>query len=553
MRGIELLGYIWSSMKNTFKLLLGFCFWVFVANAQPPGEWMWIHGDSTVNYSGNFGVQGVPSPLNVPPSLYEAFEWKDSNGNFWLFGGILATNGKSTALWKYEPSINQWTWMKGPSTPNAPGHYGVQGVPDTANYPGSRGWGGVTWTDLQGNLWLYGGSNEPLFRYADLWRYSIATNTWTWMKGDTTWNAPPVYGLLGVPDSANSPGGRDEIATGWIDAAGDLWVFGGRLYFGMAMVRNDLWRYNIASDMWTWMKGSQLNNDPGFYGIKGIETTANLPPSRLTYSHWVDLDGNFWLFGGGDRTPNNYYNDLWRYKPSTNNWTWMSGDSVPNNLGTYGVKCVASPANVPSARFENRATVTDENGNFWMFGGYNYSIYNGDLWMYCVSSNEWTWKSGDTGSVVSYYGALNTPNPLNQPAGRFGANAFFDNSGHIYLFGGFTYGNLKRNDLWRFTIGEACGSYCDPIPTNIFSSEKTKSEIKIYPNPTTNILTLETNSTNLLSSITIYSTDGRKVREEILSSKEEKVELNLSGLAGGIYFLDCVGEKGKQMVRVVKY
>jgi hypothetical protein len=76
---------------------------------------------------------------------------------------------------------------------------------------------------------------------------------------------------------------------------------------------------------------------------------------------------------------------------------------------------------------------------------------------------------------------------------------------------------------------------------------------KVHPNPTSSSLTLETNSNNFLTNIIIYSTDGRKVREEILSSKEEKVELNLSGLAGGIYFLDCVGEKGRQMVKVVKY
>jgi hypothetical protein len=33
------------------------------------------------------------------------------------------------------------------------------------------------WTDLNGDLWLFGGT-MGISRMADLWRYTIATNTW---------------------------------------------------------------------------------------------------------------------------------------------------------------------------------------------------------------------------------------------------------------------------------------------------------------------------------------------------------------------------------------
>jgi alpha-tubulin suppressor-like RCC1 family protein len=79
------------------------------------------------------------------------------------------------------------------------------------------------------------------------------------------------------------------------------------------------------------------------------------------------------------------------------------------------------------------------------------------------------------------------------------------------------------------------------------------SSISVYPNPTADNLTIESSNGYLLSGITIYSTDGRKVHEEILTSKSKKVELNLSELAAGVYFLDCVGEKSREMVRLVKY
>ena len=89
--------------------------------------------------------------------------------------------------------------------------------------------------------------------------------------------------------------------------------------------------------------------------------------------------------------------------------------------------------------------------------------------------------------------------------------------------------------------------------TNIFENVFSHVYIFIYPNPTTSTLTFQTNTDNSLSTITIYSTDGRKVREENFSSKSEKVQLDLSGLASGIYFLDCAGQEGREMVKVVKY
>jgi hypothetical protein len=50
------------------------------------------------------------------------------------------------------------------------------------------------------------------------------------------------------------------------------------------------------------------------------------------------------------------------------NWTWMSGSSSTNQSGSYGDKGVASPSNVPGARFGAIGWI-DYNGNFWMFSG----------------------------------------------------------------------------------------------------------------------------------------------------------------------------------------
>ena len=68
---------------------------------------------------GYFGTQGIFDPLNSPPGLYEACEWTDLNGNFWLYGGD-GTLGRYSDLWQFNPLINQWAWIKGPGIINQP-------------------------------------------------------------------------------------------------------------------------------------------------------------------------------------------------------------------------------------------------------------------------------------------------------------------------------------------------------------------------------------------------------------------------------------------------
>ena len=57
------------------------------------------------------------------------------------------------------------------------------------------------------------------------------TSKWTWMAGSSMVGSNDgrsgVYGVLGVPASGNSPGGREDTAS-WTDSGGHLWLFGGQ-------------------------------------------------------------------------------------------------------------------------------------------------------------------------------------------------------------------------------------------------------------------------------------------------------------------------------------
>ncbi|MCX6275182.1 MAG: T9SS type A sorting domain-containing protein [Bacteroidetes bacterium] len=453
-----------------------------------PGEWTWMHGSSAPGGAGNYGTMGIPAPANEPPAVYEPMEWTDLNGNFWLYGGRSITGDFFNALWKYNPVTNEWVWVNGLNTPNDPGNYGTQGVSSPLNRPPSRGWAAATWTDLNNNLWVFGGEVGSFSGYNDLWKYDINLNEWTWMKGSNTTGGAGVYGTQGVPGILNNPGGRWECAGSWTDNAGDLWLFGG--YNGAPW--NDLWRFQISTNEWTWMKGSPFSGATSVYGNLGVEDPANTPSSRASYSRWKDLNGNLWLFGGdiyGQK------DDMWKYNPLTNNWAWMSGDTLPGAIPNHGTKCVSSPSNTPGDRMENRACWTDQNGNFWFIGGNGSAGLYNDLWKYCTTTYEWTWVSGDTSpNGPGNWGTMGVSSPLNKPDARAGSSAWFDGNGGLYFFGGSAvpYATTSMNDLWKFVIDPSC-AFCNSLPSAIFSAPN-----HICPGTCTDFNNISLNATSFL-------------------------------------------------------
>jgi gliding motility-associated-like protein len=458
-------------MKRITLVLIIQCTLTIHGIAQQ-GAWTWMNGDSTANSLGVYGTQGVFAPTNTPPALYEACEWTDKQGNFWLFGGQGQNiNLKYGDLWEYKPSINQWAWMKGPGITNQAGVYGTISVPNIANYPGCRNFGEPSWVDTAGNLWMFGGYgydvNGTDNELSDLWMYNIASNEWTWMKGPDVGGDPGSYGAFQVESSTNNPPCRCEFSTGWIDSHNNLWLFGGVPPADTAY--SDMWRFNIATNNWTWMKGPNTLGNPAVYGTKGVEDSANVPGARWSYGHWIDSANNLYFFGGtnGLQFSAEVYNDMWRYNTTTNNWTWISGTNLNDDSGHYGPQCLADTAFCPPARFENRVCWKRGSDNFILYGGSgpgfnlsepNDSTYN-DVWNYNVVSRAWSWISGSNhDQQTSVHGTLGVPNFANHPSARDGSSSWTDLQGNLWLFGGFQAdGQMYNetgsmyNDLWRWT------------------------------------------------------------------------------------------------------
>jgi hypothetical protein len=218
----------------------------------------------------------------------------------------------------------------------------------------------------------------------DLWKYRHGP--WAWESGSQSPNANGVYGTKGVPASGNVPGARN-VAVGWVDSSGDLWLFGGAGFpaNGNSGLLNDLWKYSNGE--WAWMSGSSTIYTPGIYGMPGISAGANSPGSRQLALSWADSTGNLWLFGGNAEDSvgaTGELNDLWKY--SNGQWTWVSGSKIINQNGVYGTQGALAPGNIPGARVETCGWI-DPTGNLWLFGGYGVPASGtegnlNDLWMY---------------------------------------------------------------------------------------------------------------------------------------------------------------------------
>jgi hypothetical protein len=153
-----------------------------------------------------------------------------------------------------------------------PAVYGTLGLPDPRNAPGG-GNPAATWTDHNGNFWLFGDVSSDLtgqnggFYKGDvntLWVFNPSTNEWAGMGGDYAASNCSVIVFSPIPF--------------------------------------------IVCD------GSQ-----GVLGNQSVPGSANTPPARVGAVSWTDKGGNFWLFSGGgtnlsDNTGN--VNDLWEYQPS---------------------------------------------------------------------------------------------------------------------------------------------------------------------------------------------------------------------------------------------
>lgn len=507
-----------------------------------------------------------------------------------------------------------WAWMKGSNVSNQFAKYGAKNTSSPAVNPGARG-GSLGWKSSSGELWLFGGEGYSSTGYGklnDMFKYNVGTNNWTWVGGDTLVDKNGVYGTKGVAAPTNKPGARAYGAT-WVDLQGNLWLFGGLGFdatstFGSL---NDLWKYNITLNEWTWMSGSNLAGQFAVYGVVGVPNSSNIPGARHNIGVWTDAAGKFWMFGGygNDASSFGTLNDLWKYDPVTNEWTWIKGDNFSNAPGVNGTMGVSAPANKPVGRGIT-TTWMDVSGKFWFFGGFNSGGPLDDLWKYDPITNQWAWMKGTTMIYQNgIYGTMNVGSSANNPGGRSVNIGWKDGSGDFWLFGGYGLGATTSsigymNDMWKYSVASNdwiwqngpttinqpsnYGTQGVPSPFNIpgarsnsttwvdnsgdlwlfgsaqyqttytndlwklsnpvltFVEEKADLRFSVYPNPAADKLYVKADS--YIQKCTLIDMSGRTVYESL--ERAELLGIDLSGFASGVYSLKLISAKSTSFHRV---
>jgi hypothetical protein len=240
-------------------------------------------------------------------------------------------------------------------------------------------------------LILFGGRDAAGASLGDTWVFDIDTSSWTQI---------PVEG----------PAARFGMAAA-VDAAGNgMYLFGGQ---SADVFYNDLWRYDLALDVWQPLDlGEDVAPSPR-YGLGGVVDG----PGRFIVSHGFTFEGRFddtWvydLFAGGwsDISPPEETRPL---KRCLHEQVWDEPSGVMLLYGgcssgfgpcpqgdawtfdpTAGQWANVTPASGPEARSNPALATAPGGGGVLLVGGLGAGGYLGDAWRGTLADGVLTWSA----------------------------------------------------------------------------------------------------------------------------------------------------------------
>ena len=235
-------------------------------------------------------------------------------------------------IWACNLTSNSWAFLYGPKAYDTRGVYGIRGVEETTNAPGSRFNHGAVYNSVDRCMYIFGGfgrSEASKGLLNDGWKFNLASLSWTWVAGNSTIDVLGRYGTkyeshfsriihMVLECSSRRPillvHGKILAWLTWRILTASLylvdWVMVQRLprvgiqrvvklIFDEIGLLNDLWMFNCTSNQWTWISGSNVILQPSVYGINGVSSSSNQPSSRSKTAMVYDSRSNrLYLFGG---------------------------------------------------------------------------------------------------------------------------------------------------------------------------------------------------------------------------------------------------------------
>lgn len=361
---------------------------------------------------------------------------------------------------------------------------------------------------------------------------------------------------------ANFGGAARHRCTGF-SVGNKGYVGGGHINSGQSVYHEDYWQYDPASDTWTQIAdfgGGKRYHSTAFtideFGYVGLgeddqdfyhndfyryspefniwQPIANFPgnPRRGASAFVLDNRG----YVGTGQSDFGYEDDFYRYDPQTNSWI-----AVSDFLGEARSSAVS---------FEH-------NGKGYLGTGHIFGDHTKDFYEYDPSTDTWTQKADvgpyfrqdATGFVLNGKGYLGTGNDVDATVNYediweydFVLDTWtqlddFNGEGRRYMVS-FVIGNrayagtgtdgTNLRDFWMF----------DPL---LSLDDKSFLEISIYPNPSSDFITINFGSKELFR-LAIYNLNGELVLNE--QSNSSSMEIRKSQVGSGLFIYKLFDAEG---------
>ena len=364
---------------------------------------------------------------------------------------------------------------------------------------------------INGMGYLIGGNiAAPATYINDVWEYAPATDTWTQKANFPYTVATPAYFTInnvGFVVGGSQSAGVYVSTNKSYNPGSDTWttrasfpengitepfqfVINGIAYVGTgarngSIVSSTMYAYNPNSDSWT-----QKASYPGPQGINMAGFSID----------------SFGYAGIGQNGAGGFFNQFYKYDPSNNSWTQIASfPGKARSAATYFV-------------LNGKAYV---GGGVTVINGSAYSV--GDFYEYDPTTNTWAAVPGFPGQPRQYA----TPIVINNVA---------------YAVGG--YDDDNNNQFYNF-VSEfgTCGAVSGIIP--IPGGSNPKSGVEIYPNPSTNDVTVKISGA-VTSEIKyeIVSVDGKLIKTG--TTTQNTFGFSANNFANGVYILNITDNQGTQ-------
>jgi N-acetylneuraminic acid mutarotase len=378
-------------------------------------DWSTLYYNDTWEYDYNIDSWSSINSLISPPSRIDFDMVYDSHNNvIVLFGGTNASS-RLGDTWLYDIPTSNWTQRFPTNNPSARSGHAMAYDPDN------------------NCVVLFGGYDANGYNF-ETWTYDVLNNTWTEMNLE---GKPEPSGRAYISGALNTNRNKIVMFGGWDNALiNETWtydvdkyewrntnsfnpevrifpsmtydsendkvvLFGGTDRVILGKYFNDLWLYDVDSNIWS-------NPNPSAF---------NRPQTRADHEMIYDsANKKIILFGGNDN--GTYLNDTWVYDVTLNTWTEKF------------------PVVSPPARADFGMTYDAANQKVVLFGGFtttpSSTIFD-DTWTYDLKTNTWTKQT-----------------PASKPPNRYDHKMVYDAiSKKVLCYGGSTnYGSVS--EVWAY-------------------------------------------------------------------------------------------------------